>query len=71
MFEDQLDNLGDEALFLCNHGSMSILASKYLGCKANSVYFMDRGVRLEPSGFMMDLIHRQDGSYFTHFSFYY
>lgn len=39
MFVD-VDNLGDEALFLCECGSMSVLASNFLGCKSNSIYYI-------------------------------
>ncbi|KAM3302970.1 hypothetical protein P3S67_014000 [Capsicum chacoense] len=35
----ELDDLGNEALFLSEHSSMSVTASKFSGCIANSVYY--------------------------------
>ncbi|KAM3201929.1 hypothetical protein P3L10_029553 [Capsicum annuum] len=37
----ELDDLGDESLFLFEHSSMSVTASKFSGCIANSVYYTD------------------------------
>ncbi|XP_060169357.1 F-box/kelch-repeat protein At1g57790-like [Lycium barbarum] len=64
----ELDDLGDEALFLCKHGSMSVSASKFSGCKASSVYYID--VMVKSIGiFVMDLIHFEDGNFHNLFSF--
>ncbi|XP_009592635.1 F-box protein At2g26160-like [Nicotiana tomentosiformis] len=64
-----LDNLGDEALFLSNYSSMSVLASNVLGCEANFVYYLDNNARLELPGnqYMMDIIHLQYGGRRTQF----
>ncbi|KAM3398617.1 hypothetical protein P3S68_002133 [Capsicum galapagoense] len=43
MFEE-LDNLEDEALFFSDYCFMSVLSSKFLGCKANSVYYLDNAL---------------------------
>ncbi|PHT69210.1 hypothetical protein T459_28697 [Capsicum annuum] len=60
----ELDDLGNEALFLSEHSSMSVTASKFPGCNANSVCYTGTRIRFETSGFMKDLIHYQDGNYF-------
>ncbi|KAM3201931.1 hypothetical protein P3L10_029555 [Capsicum annuum] len=62
----ELDDLGDEALFLSEQGSMSLSASKFSGCIANSVYYTNSRLGSNTSGPMLDLVHYQDG---THFSF--
>ncbi|XP_059277773.1 uncharacterized protein LOC132031933 [Lycium ferocissimum] len=56
---EQLDSLGDEALFLCQHSSMSVLASQFSGCKSNS--------RSEYCS--VDIVHLQDDSFNSHCSF--
>ena len=35
----EIESLGDVALFLGDNSSISVIASKYLGCKANTIYF--------------------------------
>ncbi|XP_019258750.1 PREDICTED: probable F-box protein At1g44080 [Nicotiana attenuata] len=67
----ELDNLGDEALFLCDYGSVSISTSKFSRFIPNSVYYVDNDLRLELPGnqFIFDIIHLQYGSFRTHFSF--
>ncbi|OIT04254.1 PREDICTED: uncharacterized protein LOC109224130 [Nicotiana attenuata] len=66
----ELDNLGDEVLFLSQHCSISVLASKFSGCKANSIFYMYRyGSPCKPWMFCVDFIHLQDGTFNTHFSF--
>ncbi|PHT69212.1 hypothetical protein T459_28699 [Capsicum annuum] len=62
----ELDDLVDEALFLSEQGSMSVSASKFSGCIANSVYYTSSRLGSNTSGPMLDLVHYQDG---THFSF--
>lgn len=50
MFIDVENYLGDEAVFLGSDQSISFLASKFSGCKANSIYYMDQnGLKLESS----------------------
>ncbi|XP_059310840.1 uncharacterized protein LOC132062249 [Lycium ferocissimum] len=70
---EELDDLGDEALFLCDHCSISVSASKFSGCKANSIYYMDNDLPLELPGnheYMIDIIHLQyAGGLNTRFSF--
>ncbi|KAM3399037.1 putative protein isoform X2 [Capsicum galapagoense] len=65
----ELDDLGDEALFLSEQGSMSVSASKFSGCIANSVYYTSSRLGSNTSGPMLDLVHYQDGNFCTHFSF--
>lgn len=68
MFVD-VDNLGDEALFLCECGSMSVLASNLLGCKSNSIYYIESGYYSLSSCNDLNIIDLQDGSVRTLFSF--
>ncbi|KAM3399178.1 hypothetical protein P3S68_002694 [Capsicum galapagoense] len=60
---EELDDLGDEALFLSEQCSMSVLASKFPGCKANSIYYLD--CKFD----MMNIVHLQyDGLQYSHSS---
>lgn len=68
MFVD-VDNLGDEALFLCECGSMSVLASNFLGCKSNSIYYIESGYYSLSSCNDLNIIDLQDGSVRTLISF--
>ncbi|XP_060216359.1 probable F-box protein At1g44080 [Lycium barbarum] len=72
MFVD-VDNLGDEALFVCHNGSTSVSASKFPGCKPNSIYYMDRSYtqsRFDNFHYSVDHINLQDRSSHTQFSFF-
>ncbi|PHT69451.1 hypothetical protein T459_28938 [Capsicum annuum] len=60
---EELDDLGDEALFLSEQCSMSVLASKFPGCKANSIYYLD--CKFD----MMNIVRLQyDGLQYSHSS---
>ncbi|KAJ8560237.1 hypothetical protein K7X08_004295 [Anisodus acutangulus] len=71
MFVD-VDNLGDEALFVCHHGSTSVSAPKFPRCKSNSICYMDRFYMDSESHFAdwpysVDNVHLQDRSSHTFF----
>ncbi|KAL4352365.1 hypothetical protein GQ457_06G038630 [Hibiscus cannabinus] len=37
----QINNIGDEALFLGDNSSISVVASRFPGCRSNCIYFTD------------------------------
>ncbi|XP_060169125.1 uncharacterized protein LOC132600005 [Lycium barbarum] len=67
---EELDDLGDEALFLCRHSSMSVSASKFPGCESNYIYHMHYNDSQEsPLKYYMDIINLQDGRFRSRYTF--
>ena len=72
----EVKNLGDEALFVGDNQSMSILASNFLGCQPNSIYLTDDSIDVSaikntycPKGpFDMGIYCLENGTFQKHYT---
>ena len=71
-----MKSLGDEALFVGDNQSMSILASNFPGCQPNSIYFTDDSIDVfaikntyRPKGpFDMGIYCLENGTFQKHYT---
>ncbi|XP_034203859.1 F-box protein At2g26160-like [Prunus dulcis] len=48
----ELESLGDEALFVGDNYSLSVLASKFRGCQPNCIYFTDDSINFRQNAYI-------------------
>ncbi|KAH0994319.1 hypothetical protein GBA52_018183 [Prunus armeniaca] len=65
----ELESLGDEALFVGDNYSVSVLASKFGGCQPNCIYFTDDSINFRQNASIacdMGIFNLEDGTIARH-----
>lgn len=65
----EVESLGDEALFVGDNYSVSVLASKFGGCQPNCIYFTDDSINFRQNASIacdMGIFNLEDGTIAQH-----